>query len=152
MRQNRFLTVGVQYKPRERFSIQFLLRTQRNAEQGSILVTVSHRNQRLKFALGQHHIYLWEWDAVRQRMISGLPRSKEVNAEIDRTIEVIFSYFTRTEAHSPQPSIHGLRQHLFPQQTNRSSETPYTFQPLFNRFLPTLSQEGFIPSPLNNVS
>jgi len=135
MRQSRFLTVGVQYKPRERFSIQFLLRTQRNAEQGSILVTVSHRNQRLKFALGQHHIYLWEWDAVRQRMISGLPRSKEVNAEVDRTIEVIFFYFTRTEAHSPQPSINGLRQHLFPQQTNRSSETPYTFQPLFNRFL-----------------
>jgi hypothetical protein len=42
MKQNRFWTVGAQSKPRERFSIQFLLRTQRDAEQGSILVTVSH--------------------------------------------------------------------------------------------------------------
>ena len=89
----------------------------------------------MKFALGQHHIYLWEWDAVRQRMISGLPRSKEVNAEIDRIIEVIFFYFTEGDTNGIPPSIGGLQSHLFPSKKPTSSTAAQSFQSLFKRFL-----------------
>lgn len=47
-------------------------------------------------------------------MISGMPRSKEVNAEIDRIIEVIFFYFTERDTNGIPPSIGGLQSHLFP--------------------------------------
>lgn len=144
MKQNRYWTVGAPMKPKERFSVQFLLRTQRDSEMGSILVTVSHKSQRLKFALGVHHIYLWEWDGARQRMVAGLPRSEEVNREIDRLIEVIFFYFRgNNSAAATEPSIDGLRLQLFPNRTPTSGAQPDSFRSLFKRFLREHSNGGF---------
>jgi hypothetical protein len=81
---------------------------------GSLVGGVYHQGKRFRFSLGHHHINPEHWDSVRQRMFVGSPDCDTINQSVDQWVDRIILYYTDGRSNPEQPTISGLRSHLFP--------------------------------------
>jgi hypothetical protein len=137
MKRKNIYYVPQNWVPCLKFSVIFSLRVKAGASVGSILVSVTSRGKRFRYALGQHRVPEWHWDYQRQRMIPGTPRAEEINAEIDRYLQaIIFFYSSSRTADAEQPTLEGLKATLFPARVHASKRVDQSsIVGLFQRFI-----------------
>jgi len=85
---------SVQVVQRVRYSVQFNLRREPGSDVGSIVGSITHSCDRVRFSLGYTRIPLLHWDSRRQRVLPSYGMSTEINREIDRLVGEIHLFFT----------------------------------------------------------
>ena len=134
---------------RLRYSIQFSLRCKSGSDVGSIVGSITHESQRIRFSLGYRRISVIHWDSRRQRVLPTCMGYSEINREIDRIVERVHLFFTtsskNTFSHTdPVSTLNELQTHLFPDTIRTTtSNTSYGLTPMFNRFLREHSNGGW---------
>lgn len=133
---------------RLRYSIQFSLRCKSDSDVGSIVGSITHESQRIRFSLGFNRIPLIHWDSRRQRVLPSYSGYNEINTELDRLIERVHLFFSTGSnniiSHTdPVFTLSQLHTHLFPHQ-RKSNETHQknSIVRLFNRFINEHTNKG----------
>ena len=140
---------------RVRYSVQFYLRTESGSSIGSIIGSITHKHQRIRFSLGYGRIPVFYWDSVRQRVLPDYPRCSEINGEIDKVIEQIHVFFSTTTSNFTFSDTDGispltrLQSHLFPHKQNSTeSHQTNSVVRLFTRFIREHDNKGKSLYPL----
>jgi len=119
---------SVQVVQRVRYSVQFNLRREPGSDVGSIVGSITHSCDRVRFSLGYTRIPLLHWDSRRQRVLPSYGMSTEINREIDRLVGEIHLFFTTsgkntfsdTDGFSP---LRRLYSHLFPNVSRKETRS-----------------------------
>lgn len=134
---------------RVRYSVQFSLRSQNGTGVGSVVGSITHGHQRLRFSLGFSRIPVIYWDRQRQRVLSSYSYSSEVNREIDRVVEQVHLFFTTTGKNTFSDTdgispLSRLQSHLFPKvyRSQPVIESGDGLISLLNRFIREHSNGG----------
>lgn len=139
----------LQVVQRIRYSVHFTLRCKQGSNVGSIVGSITHESQRIRFSLGYRRISVIHWDPRRQRVLPTCTGYSDINREIDKIVEQVHLFFTtsskNTFSHTdPVSTLNELHTHLFPDTIRTTtSNTSYGLTPMFNRFLREHSNGGW---------
>ena len=133
---------------RLRYSIQFSLRCKSGSDVGSIVGSITHESQRIRFSLGFSRISINHWDSRRQRVLPTYSGYTEINSQLDSLIEQIHLFFTTSSKNTfsdtnPVFTLSQLQTHLFPhQRKSNESHQKNSIVRLFNRFIREHTNKG----------
>ncbi len=128
---------------RLKYSVQAHLRLQKGHSRGAIVFVVYHKNERLRFSLGQTRIELSDWDAKRQRVKISSPDSQRINNAIDEMLLRICQHFETLGQTNSSKTLETLKSIVLPssQQVAKVSDKEGIIK-LFKRFMHEHSNKG----------